>query len=112
MLRITTKTQSRYFLLWSFLAPILAWMFQLVASFLLASYDCKNNLFWLHATSVLAFLVSLSGQWTALQCGHFFESESLKSYRFLANLFLWLGALFTLTIVAQSLPNFTLEVCQ
>jgi|JYMV01.1.fsa_nt_gi hypothetical protein len=109
---VTNKTHARYFLLWALLAPIGAWLFQLVTSFLLAAYNCEQNLLWIHGVSLISLIISLSGQWTAFISGHYFNSENLKSYRFLSSLFLWLGILFTLTIIAQSLPNFTVEVCR
>ena len=112
MVMVLNKTKALYFLLWSLVGPIFAWLFQLVASFLLASYDCIDNIFWIHCISAVAFATSLSGQWAARKSRVFFQIKNLNTHEFLSKLFFWLGAILSLTIFAQSLPNFTMELCQ
>jgi hypothetical protein len=95
------------------LAPLMAWLIHLFASFTLSAYACEGHEWILHLLSWSLALLALAGVWEAYVSWQYFKQlvPGAKGKEFLSISALLIGVLFFLTIAMSEFSNFYLESC-
>jgi hypothetical protein len=112
------KRKARLWL--GLLLPPAAWAFHVQAAYLASEYGCLGGTFaWNHVITIAAAALSIAGGATAFSewrdAGAKLEDESedrASWHRFIGQLGMGAGALFTLTIIAQWLPTIMGVSCE
>lgn len=104
---MSQKSVAPIFLTYSFFAPMLAWITQLIVCFMVVSYASQAYLWWVYPTTLITLVISLLGIFAGLKSYRHYKDVSRSAFAFLSIMSLLLAAIYSLAILVQgSVPLF------